>query len=168
MGNIEDMQDHQIPQGFTLGLAIVDAIPVVEFCISMLVIALRFQSILFMIGAFCSILAGCGKVLWKILLAMKQKNIVWLNKQFRYLMSIGFLLMIVAVIVHLNTLHLGAVLLRALQLPAVVFFVLGICGMVVMGILGAKLDPTVAKNNWKEQITNLVAQAMLLIGILLW
>ena len=157
-----------VPEGFTLGLAIVDAIPVLEFCASTIVVALRFQSVLFIIGAACSALAGCGKVLWKIILACAKRNVSWLNKQFRYLMSAGFVLMLMAVLVNLGSLQLGAILQRVFAFPAVVFFALGVAGMVAMGVMGAKLDKNVARNNWIEQITNAVAQGMFLGGIILW
>ena len=49
-------------EGFTIGLALVDAIPVLSFGISMVIIATRFDSALFMIGASLSVLAGCCKV----------------------------------------------------------------------------------------------------------
>ena len=47
--------------GFTLWLALVDAIPVFSFGISMVIIAGRFDSPLFMVGASLSVLAGCCK-----------------------------------------------------------------------------------------------------------
>ena len=46
-------------EGFTVALALVDAIPVLSFGISMVIIATRFESPLFMIGAALSVLAGC-------------------------------------------------------------------------------------------------------------
>ena len=46
-------------EGFTLGLALVDAIPVLAFAGSMAIVAARFDSPLFMLGAGLSILAGC-------------------------------------------------------------------------------------------------------------
>ena len=44
-------------EGFTVGLALVDAIPVLSFGISMVIIAGRFQSPLFMVGVGLSVLA---------------------------------------------------------------------------------------------------------------
>ena len=55
-------------EGFTLGLALVDAIPVLSFGISMVIIASRFHSPIFMIGASLSVIAGCCKVAWKLIL----------------------------------------------------------------------------------------------------
>ena len=168
MAKIEDIKDNEVPEGFTMGLALVDAIPVIVFSLSVLVIALRFRKILFVIGALCSIFAGCGKVVWKLILACRKKNILWLNKQFRYMMSIGFLLMLLSVVVHWGSIQFSVILRRILSFPAVLFFILGIAGMAAMAVMGRKLDPTVPKNNWAEQITNALAQTMIFIGILLW
>ena len=84
------------------------------------------------------------------------------------MISIGFLLMLLSVIVNWGSISFVAILKRAIGFPAVIFFVLGIAGMAIMAVMGKKLDPTVAKNNWAEQITNAIAQVMILIGILLW
>ena len=46
-------------EGFTLALALVDAVPVLSFGISMVIIASRFDSSLFMIGAILAVLGGC-------------------------------------------------------------------------------------------------------------
>lgn len=39
--------------------------------------------------------------------------------------------------------------------------------MVCMGVLGKKLDSSVAKNNWIEQCVNAAAQLCMFIGLLL-
>ena len=151
-----------------MGLAIVDAVPVLEFCASMIAIAVRFQSPLFVAGAALSALAGCGKVAWKVLLAVRRRDIAWLTRQFRYLMSAGMALMLVAVVVAAATgaLDVGAVAARVVRPPAVVFFVLWLVGMAAMGVMGARLDKRVARNNWIEQVANAVAQGLFLVGIL--
>ena len=155
-------------EGFTLGLALADAIPVVEFCASMIAIAARFQSPLFAAGAAASALAGCGKVAWKVLLAVRGRDVSWLTRQFRYLMSAGMLLMLVAVVVAAATgaLDVGAVAARVVRPPAVAFFALWLVGMVAMGVMAARLDKRVARNNWIEQIVNAVAQGLFLVGVL--
>ena len=156
-----------LPEDFTLSLALVDAIPVVLFCCSMILIALRFHSALFLIGAIASAFAGCGKVLWKIIIVAVQKNATWLAKQFRYLMSAGFLLMILALIVNCSHIQWHTLLVSLTAMPSVLFFIIGICGMILMFIFGAKLDKTDVKSNWIEQCTNLVAQLCFLLGIIL-
>lgn len=49
-------------------------------------------------------------------------------------------------------------------MPSVLFFIIGICGMILMFIFGAKLDKTDVKSNWIEQCTNLVAQLCFFAG----
>ena len=155
----------KIPDDFTLKLALVDSVPVLEFGAGMLIIASKFKSVLFAAGAFCSTLAGCGKVLWKIILAVKKRNVLWLNQQFRYLMSSGFVLMLLSLLANRKRIHPGRILKRILCFPAAVFFGLSACGMCALGIMGMKLDKNRTRDNWIEQITNLISQGLLLIGI---
>ncbi len=70
------------PKDFTPALALVDALPVLFFGISMLLAAHRLQSVLFAVGVALITLAGCGKVLWKLLLAVWKKDAPWLNRYF--------------------------------------------------------------------------------------
>ena len=77
-------------EGFTVALALVDAIPVLSFGISMVIIATRFESPLFMIGAALSVLAGCCKVAWKLVLGIWKKDLRWLNKPFLPMQITGF------------------------------------------------------------------------------
>ena len=155
--------------GFTLGLALVDAIPVLLFGVSMAVVGLKLRSVLFVLGAAASLLAGCGKVAWKLLLALRQRDVPWLNRQFRYLMGAGFALMLVAVVAAFvgGSLRFGALAAALTGMPACVFFALALCGFAVLGVMGARLDGSVARDNWAEQLVNTFAQAMLLAGIIL-
>ena len=83
-----------------IGMALMDAVPVLFFCGSVFFIGSIFNSALFMVGAVLCIAAGTCKVLWKLLLATAHKNVLILNRQFRYVMSGGFLIMIIALIVE--------------------------------------------------------------------
>ena len=93
-------------EGFTLGLALVDAIPVLSFGISMVIIANRFDSPLFMIGAILAVLGGCCKVAWKLVLGIAKKDLRWLNKPFVPMMASGFLLLVVSVLMNIADLFL--------------------------------------------------------------
>lgn len=166
---MEKMQEEMreaIPAGFTWKMALVDAIPVLEFSVSMIAVASRFRNALFAIGACCSTLAGCGKVLWKTLLAAKKKNVTWLNRQFRYLMSGGFMMMAASVFTARKRIPWRKLRQKVFSLPAAGFFGLGVIGMGAMGLMGAKLDKNNARHNWIEQITNLISQGLLMAGIL--
>ena len=92
--NRPKMTKDVVPSDFTLGLVIVDAIPVLFFCASMVIAGLMFKSYLFVIGALMCLFAGACKVLWKLIVVLRQKNVWWMFLQMRILMPVGLVLMI--------------------------------------------------------------------------
>ena len=154
-------------EGFTIGLALVDAIPVLSFGISMVIIASRFPSPLFLIGAILSVLGGCCKVAWKMVLGIWKKDLRWINKPFVPMMAGGFLLLIVSVIVGFGKIHWAGVGAAILSFPSILFFVAWIG---LMGFMGwyrkHKFSNEDAKSNWTAQILNAIGQTCLLLGIL--
>lgn len=154
-------------EGFTLSLALVDAIPVLSFGISMVIIAGRFQSPLFMIGAALSVLAGCCKVAWKLMLGIWKKDLRWLNKPFVPMQATGFLLMLVSFILGFGKINWAATGMALLGFPSILFFVAWIGLMGFMGWFRKhKFKNDDAKANWTAQIINAVGQTCLLLGIL--
>ena len=119
------------------------------------------------IGAIICFWAGAAKVLWKVIVVTKKKNIWWLFLQMRIAMPIGFLAMIIAVIINIKGIYFATILTSILSVPSVIFFTLGIIGMVLMGVFASKLDSSNVKSNWIEQTTNLIAQGAIFVGILL-
>ena len=156
-----------VPEDFTLSLALVDALPVLFFGGSMILTALLFKSRLFLTGALLCFWAGAAKVLWKIVVVKKKKNIWWLFLQMRIVMPIGFALMLLSVILNRKAIRFAAVLTAVTSFPSVIFFALGILGMVLMGVFASKLDSSNVRANWIEQLTNTAAQAAIFAGILL-
>ena len=154
-------------EGFTIGLALVDAIPVLSFGISMVIIASRFPSPLFMIGAILSVLGGCCKVVWKLVLGIWKKDLRWINKPFVPMMAGGFLLLIISLIVGFGKIHWAGVGMAVLSFPSILFFVVWIG---LMGFMGwyrkHKFSNEDAKSNWTAQIVNALGQTCLLLGIL--
>ena len=154
-------------EGFTLGLALVDAIPVLSFGISMVIIAGRFDSPLFMIGAALSVLAGCCKVAWKLVLGIAKKDLRWLNKPFVPMQATGFLLMLISFAVGFRRISWSGVFAAVTGLPSILFF-LGWIGL--MGFMGwyrkNKFRNDDAHSNWTAQIINVIGQTCLLLGIL--
>ena len=106
----------------------------------MIVIGLLFGSPLFLIGAALCFWAGAAKVLWKIIVVTKKKNIWWMFLQMRIVMPAGFALMILAVILNRSAINLPAVFVAIVSFPSVIFFAIGVTGMALMGIFAAKLD----------------------------
>ena len=156
-----------VPEDFTLSLALVDALPVLFFGGSMILTALLFKSRLFLIGALLCFWAGAAKVLWKIIVVKKKKNIWWLFLQMRIVMPIGFALMLLSVILNRKAIRFAAVLTAVTSFPSVIFFALGILGMVLIGVFASRLDSSDLRSNWIEQLTNTAAQAAIFAGILL-
>ena len=154
-------------EGFTIGLALVDAIPVLSFGISMVIIASRFHSPLFMIGAFLSVLGGCCKVAWKLVLGITKKNLRWLNKPFVPMMASGFLLLLVSLILGFGKINWAGVVAAVLSFPSIAFFIAWIS---LMGFMGwyrkHKFSNDDAHSNWTAQIINAAGQTCLLLGIL--
>ena len=153
-------------QNFTIGLALFDALPVLFFCIAMLLIASHFHNLCFFIGIILCILAGCGKVLWKILVALKEWDIQLLNKQLRILMPLGFFLVIIGLITGRKNIHFAILLPQIMTFPTCLFFGITLIGMICMSLFAFMLDGTKVKSNWIEQITNAIAQGCFLLGVL--
>lgn len=154
-------------EGFTLALALVDAIPVLSFGISMVLIAAKFQSPLFMVGAALSVLAGCCKVAWKLVLGIAKKDLRWLNKPFVPMQAAGFLLMLISFIIGFKKISWSGVLAGITSLPSLLFFLAWICLMCFMGWYRKhKFRNDDAHANWTAQIINAVGQTCLLLGIL--
>ena len=154
-------------EGFTLALALVDAIPVLSFGISMVIIASRFQSPLFMVGAALSVLGGCCKVAWKLVLGITKKDLRWLNKPFVPMMATGFLLLVVSVLLNIAKINWAAVGASIVSIPSILFFIAWIGLMGFMGWFRKhKFSNDDAKANWTAQIINAIGQTCLLLGIL--
>lgn len=156
-----------IPTDFSLSLALFDGLPVLFFAGSMIVISFLFSSKLFLVGSLLCLFAGLSKVIWKIIVVLKKKNIWFLFIQMRITMPIGLLLMVISVITNKNNINYGLIKNSILSLPSLIFFIIGVAGMIMMLMFGFVLDGSKKKNNWIEQITNAVAQLSFFIGLLL-
>ena len=113
------------------------------------------------------ILAGALKAGWKFVIALQHRDLRFLNKQMRYLMPAGFLLVILALVVDRGRWSIAAVIRHMTNMPALFLFLTGAAGMGLMVWFAQKKDRRDAKANWKEQITNSVAQFCIMLGILL-
>ena len=85
----------------------------------------------------------------------------------RILMPVGFVLMIASLIIDRAKISLLGMGRALVSFPSVIFFAIGILGMVMMGVFAKKLDSSDSKANWIEQLTNGIAQAAIFIGLLL-
>lgn len=161
------MTKDTVPQDFSLGLALVDAVPVLFFGATTIVAGTILESPLFVVGAVISFISGAVKVLWKIIEALKKKNIWWMFVQMRIAMPIGLLVLIAGFVSAIKHTDFSLLLHTVTSLPYIIFFTLGLLGMILMIVFAFTLDSSKPKSNWIEQITNGISQAMFFIGILL-
>lgn len=157
-------EQNDIPEGFTLSLAVVDALPVILFCLSAIVLGGKLASPVFVAGAVVAFAAGACKVLWKLLIALAHRNVRILNRQMRYVMPAGFALMLVGLV--LRAALLPAVLGGLVRLPSLAFLLGWIACMVAMGYFAGHRRQDDARSNWVEQGVNAVGQACLLVALL--
>ena len=154
-------------EGFTVALALVDAIPVLSFGISTVILASRFDSPLFLAGAALSVLAGCMKVAWKLVLGIAKKDLRWLNKPFVPMQAAGFLMMLVSFVLGFGRISWSAVGAAVLSLPSILFFAAWLGLMCFMGWYRKnKFRNDDAHSNWTAQIINAIGQTCLLLGLL--
>lgn len=151
---------------FTLSLALVDALPVVFFGVAAAVLGWKLRSALFLVGAVVCLLAGAGKVLWKLLIALQGKDVALLGAQLRYLMPLGFVLMLAGALCADSAVR-HALWAAALRLPSAALFVLAIVGLVAMIVCAKRFDRRDVRGNWIEQTINAAAQGCVLLGVLL-
>ena len=109
-----------IQEGFTMGLALADALPVIFFAGSMFLIGQRFSSNLFMTGTLLCLIGGAGKVLWKLIVVLKRKNVWPLFVQMRFLMPLGFLLMICSLIANADRISFDGIIKACTGFPTII------------------------------------------------
>ena len=154
-----------VPEDFTLSLALVDALPVLLFGGSMLLIGAIFSRGLFLAGALLCFWAGAAKVLWKIIVVLRKKNIWFLFLQMRIAMPAGFGFMLLSLLLNRDAVSFPGILSALTTPPSAYLFAAGLFGMVLMGFFGAKLDASDVRSNWIEQLTNAAAQGCIFAGL---
>ncbi len=166
IGEIIILDKNTVPENFSLKLALVDALPVLFFGLAAITLGIKIESLIFTVGALICTISGMLKVLWKIIVAVKKKNIWSLFIQMRILMPIGFLILIVGLITGLSHMVEIGLLVRLLSFPALGCFIVWLISMVIMSVLAVKLDSSDVKSNWIEQLVNGVGQAFMFIGVI--
>ncbi len=159
------MTKNTIPENFTVGLALFDMVPVLLFagaCVLLFFICNHdFGAI---IGGFICFVAGLIKVIWKIIVATKKKNIWWMFVQMRIALPIGFALVLLTYII--TAIDESAARLAFVNVGSIIFLVLAVIGMAAMIVCSAKLDSADKKSNWIEEGCNTFAQLSLFLACL--
>ena len=167
MSSCGDGRGDSVPEGFTLSMALMDCVPVAFFCVSAGVLATRFESPLFRVGVVLVVLAGALKACWKLVIALARRDVRLLNRQMRYLMPVGFALVLVSLVVDRTLWSPAAVLAHVTAVPSLLFLVVGLAGMFLMGWFARHLDGRDAKANWREQAVNGISQLCIMLAIVL-
>ena len=149
---------------YTVGLALVDLMPVLLFLVSGLVIHSMYESPVLLAGVLASFTGGLCKAIWKLTVVIVRKDYSGLTRAFRVLMPAGFALMILSVPAGGKTALSG--LWRSLtMMPAAILFAAGFALMCLMGYLGSHMDSS-ARSNWIEELVNILAQLAVLAGVI--
>jgi len=156
--------NREIPN-YSINLAIVDFFPVIFFGISMGIVGYSIESMLFVIGAILSTTAGVLKATWKLIVVINGKNNSWMNKAFRILMPVGFLLMICAFFPGGGKISASKLFEYILSSVTKWFFIFTAILMALMAVWAKALDSASNRANWIEEITNLLAQLSMLLGV---
>ncbi|MEE3393144.1 MAG: hypothetical protein VZR00_06695 [Lachnospiraceae bacterium] len=166
-GKRKKMTKDTLPDGFSIPLALMDLLPVLFFGLSALQIGRMLQSIVFTLGASICLASGIFKVVWKMTVAVKKKNVRILSLQMRFLMPAGFIVMILGVILKRNMINIKAAVNVFFTLPSYIFFSIGIAGLIFIFVFMFTLDSSKARTNLIEEITNTISQAAFFIGLML-
>ncbi len=156
-----------VPNDFSLSLASFDFFPCLFFLLTSIVLGLSFSSFIFIIGSIITFISGLIKVIWKLIVVFKKKNIWCLFIQMRIVMPIGFSIMLVGFIISCFSSSLGTFFQSLLNPYSLVFLILGLIGMILMIICAIKLDSSDKKSNWIEQSINTISQLCFFLGFLL-
>ncbi len=160
------MTKDTIPQDFTVGLALVDAVPVLFFMLACLFVFLTTGAITILIGGVLAFASGLIKVIWKMIVALKKKNVWWMFLQMRFVLPIGMLLAIIGFVCWACLANDPETFAKFGNVASIVFYALTLVGMAAMVVCSIKLDSSDKKSNWIEQICNSFAEFSLFIACL--
>lgn len=161
------MNKDTVPDNFSMGMVLMDALPVVFFGVGTIMIGIRTYMVLFLIGAAMCLAGGLIKVLWKAIVVIRKRNIWPMFVQMRISMPLGFVLMLASLVAYREQIDYGKLWMLIIGLPQVILF--GICAimMLVMIVCAIRLDSSKARSNWIEQAVNTVAQLSFMLGVIL-
>lgn len=156
-----------VPEGFTMAMVVTDMLPVVFFGAATFTIGLILNNVWIDVGALIAFVSGLVKVIWKLIVVWKRKNVWSLFVQMRIVMPVGLIVFLIGLIVSLSKIPAQNVWSALTSMPQLIFFLLGFVGMIAMIVFSVKLDSTDPKANWIDQTTNGIAQACFFICALL-
>ena len=157
------MTKDTIPEDFTLSLVIVDFIPVFLFIFIILVFSLKtYSNYLIILGGFICFFSGIIKVLWKLIVVLKKRNVWWMFVQMRIGIPIGFCILTFGFFFGWK--NFSNIIYNA-SFKSKIFFTSWIIGMSLMSLFAIMFDSSEPLVNWIEQITNSVSQGFLCFSV---
>lgn len=154
---------------FTFTLALLDFVPVFMFSVSILLIALRFNSWMFLTGAVLSFAAGLSKASWKMIKTVKGKDIRILTDYFMPAMMSGFVLMLLSVILNRRSISLSAITERMMQFPISILIIMALASMIFMLYYRKKhFKRDDYHSNLIGEIANTIFQLMILLTVIMF
>ncbi|MBQ1357700.1 MAG: hypothetical protein IIY63_00610 [Oscillospiraceae bacterium] len=160
------MNKDTVPQNYSMSLALFDLAPVLLFGAACLLLWKMTGSILILAGGIISFVSGALKVLWKIIVVVREKNVWPLFVQMRIGMPAGLTAVLAGFIFSCFTRDMHAFWGAALRPLPILFFILSMAGMAAMIRCSSRLDPSEARANWIEQSCNTLAQGAFLACML--
>ena len=158
------MTKETIPEGFTLLLVIVDIFPVLFFLLAILLFSKKvYFNCMIVLGGFISFLSGIIKIIWKLIVVTKKKNIWWMFVQMRIIMPIGFFILTLGLIFGWK--YFSNIIINA-SFYSRLFFTLFIISISLLTLFAIKLNSSDLMVNWLEQIINSISQSLLCLAII--
>ena len=154
-------------EGFNLGMALLDAVPVAAFGADMLLLSRPLKSAVFLTGAVLALLGGLCMVAFKLILALAGKEYPVFKKLFPVFMGTGWILMILGAVLARKNIRPAAIRAAVTSMPAALFFLLGLAFFASFIVYWKTKFDGSARSNWIEEILNAGAQVCLLIGVIL-
>lgn len=142
---------------YSVALAVADFIPVILFSISGIKAAQQGCIPMVLLGMGIVSIAGFCKAGWKLRLALGKTELRLLNKLFKLMLPVGCIVLLYAGIQWIVITDWKRIVFCPSSLLLVGFF----CGMILMGIWAVLLDDS-RSSTWIKEMTNIIAQGMLL------
>ena len=163
------MNKDTLPEDYALGLALFDTAPVLLFGAASRLLSRMTGSFLVMLGGVICFVSGMLKVLWKLLVVLRRKNVWPLFVQMRIGMPAGFTVMLAGLAASLAKKDPSerAKLGKAVRRPEpLAFLALSAIGIAAMVAFGKRLDSAETRSNWIEQGWNTAAQGSFLAAMI--
>ena len=154
-----------VPQDYSMKLALFDAVPVILFGASSILMFRMTSSILVLLGGIICFITGMLKVLWKIIVVTKHKNVWPLFVQMRVLMPVGFCTMFLGCMIGLITGKATRFFFVMAHPLPILFWLISVAGIFGMIMCAKNLDSIKASSNWIEETCNTLAQGSFLIAM---